>query len=265
MELLNIGCGKRFHSAWTNIDIKPADPAVMACNILEGLPFDSNSFDGVYHSHVLEHLSKAEGERLLRECLRVLKPSGVLRVAVPDLERIARTYLEKLDAAAQRSPEAEADYEWMMLEMYDQTVREKSGGEMASYLQKDHIPNKEFIVQRLGEEAKALLDAPKSKSARRSLPLMQKLKKAVLKSVLGEKGLRALEIGKFRMGGEVHRWMYDRHSLGKLLHTVGFANARVTSPTDSSIQGWNSYHLDTLPDGTVIKPDSLFMEAVKPA
>jgi predicted SAM-dependent methyltransferase len=55
-------------------------------------PLPDASFDLVYSEHMLEHLTYAEGQGCLRECRRVLKPGGVIRVATPSLERIARLY-----------------------------------------------------------------------------------------------------------------------------------------------------------------------------
>jgi predicted SAM-dependent methyltransferase len=47
----------------------------------------------VYSSHFLEHLDQAAGLRLLRESFRVLRVGGVIRVCVPDLEKVVRFYL----------------------------------------------------------------------------------------------------------------------------------------------------------------------------
>jgi hypothetical protein len=73
-----------------------------------------------------------------------------------------------------------------------------------------------------------------------------------------------LELGRFRRRGEIHQWMYDRHSLACLLTQAGFADAAVKGAAESRIPGWAGYCLDTEPDGTTYKPGSLFMEAVKP-
>lgn len=112
----------------------------------------------VYHSHLLEHFAKADADGFLRECFRVLRPQGILRVAVPDLEQIARTYLVALEQADAGSVEWAANYEWMMLELYDQTVRQRSGGEMAAYLSQISVPNVEFVVQRVGHEAQSIME-----------------------------------------------------------------------------------------------------------
>jgi hypothetical protein len=59
--------------------------------------------------------------------------------------------------------------------------------------------------------------------------------------------------------------MYDRYSLSKLLTQCGFHQIVQRSPTDSYIPNWSQFCLDTELDGSVYKPDSLFMEAIKPA
>ncbi len=55
-------------------------------NIDFGLPFRQQTVDYVFSSHFLEHLDKECAQGFLKECLRILKPSGVVRIAVPDLE-----------------------------------------------------------------------------------------------------------------------------------------------------------------------------------
>lgn len=64
------------------------------------LPFREGTIDGIYASHVLEHLHHADALRFLRECLRILKTGGILRLVLPDLEHLAKTYLRSADADA---------------------------------------------------------------------------------------------------------------------------------------------------------------------
>ena len=54
------------------------------------------------------------------------------------------------------------DYEWILLEMYDQTVREKNGGMMRHYLEQNPLPNENFIYQRIGEEGREIIRALRS-------------------------------------------------------------------------------------------------------
>jgi hypothetical protein len=58
--------------------------------------------------------------------------------------------------------------------------------------------------------------------------------------------------------------MYDRYSLKRLLEESGFVDIKQYAANESSIPYWTSFNLDTEPDGTVYKPDSFYMEAVKP-
>lgn len=55
-------------------------------------PLSSESVDCIFTSHVLEHLFPADAELALTECLRILRPGGVLRVVVPDLDRLVDAY-----------------------------------------------------------------------------------------------------------------------------------------------------------------------------
>jgi len=57
-----------------------------------GIPLADGSTDFVYSSHFLEHLFRKDAENLIRESYRVLKPGGVVRIAVPDLEYALSLY-----------------------------------------------------------------------------------------------------------------------------------------------------------------------------
>ncbi len=59
-----------------------------------GIPLPDESVDYVFSSHFLEHLTKAGGEQLMTETLRVLRPGGVVRILVPDLEQAIAAYGE---------------------------------------------------------------------------------------------------------------------------------------------------------------------------
>ncbi|HVZ39077.1 MAG TPA: methyltransferase domain-containing protein [Candidatus Kapabacteria bacterium] len=273
-RLVNLGCGSRYHPSWINIDIEPTGPGVIAHDLSTGIPLKSGECDAVYHSHVLEHLRRSDARAFLTECARVLKPGGIIRIAVPDLERICRAYLTALESALAGDPGAAANYDWMMLELIDQTTRERSGGEMAAFLRSDPLPNRAFILERIGEEGRRMIDSVRARDAahgghgqrppRRSLRSIARGVRARLTGlVTGRSASRALAIGRFRLGGEVHQWMYDRYSLARLLAECGFVDASVRSATDSLIPGWTGYNLDTLEDGSPVKPDSLYMEAVK--
>jgi predicted SAM-dependent methyltransferase len=281
MKYLNLGCGRRFHAEWTNVDFTSTGESVIAHNLTQGIPFPDNSFNVVYHSHVLEHFSKVSAKVFLQECYRVLQPQGVLRVVVPDLEQMAQIYLQALKHASAGSQEWANNYDWILLEMYDQTVRNYSGGEMAAYLFQEDIPNKEFVLKRSGTEGKYLREvghlqrqtpkiAPESKpkqvlrKVHRFIVSPSYRRELLLKLVLGQE-YYTLQIGRFRQSGEVHQWMYDRYSLTRLLEKCGFEKIVIQGATTSYIPDWVNFRLDTEVDGTIYKPDSIFVEAIKPA
>jgi SAM-dependent methyltransferase len=275
---LNLGCGSRYHPDWINIDIVPHGPEVIQHDLSRGIPLPDASCDVVYHAAVLEHMRRSDAAAFLAECYRVLKPGGIMRVGVPDLEKICQLYLSRLAAALNGDEAAAHDYDWIMLELYDQTVREKSGGGMLDYLRQNPLPNETFVYERIGEEGRQLVKTLRQQDSlsrclfstllhrlRRGLrTLPGAAKRRMLWWLLGAEGMRAFDIGRFRLSGEVHQWMYDRYSLAQLLIAAGFQDPRLQDASTSRIPDWTSFHLDTLPDGQVIKPDLFFMEAIKP-
>ena len=118
MKMLNIGCGACRHSDWVNLDLNPNSPDVIALDATKGLPFESNAVDVCYSSHVLEHLSREEATSFIGEQRRVLKNGGVIRVVVPDLERICRLYLAYLDDLVNGSKAQEFRYDYTLLELF---------------------------------------------------------------------------------------------------------------------------------------------------
>lgn len=267
LNCLNLGCGYRFNLEWTNVDFVSTGKDVIAYNLAKGIPFADNSFDLVYHSHVVEHFAKTSATSVIRECHRVLKPQGILRVVVPDLEQIVRLYLTALDKASS-SEQWAANYEWISLELLDQLVRNSKGGDMAVYLSQDEIPNKEFITERFGSEAQKFWQSKRQRD-RQSKSLLKRIKELgvnfqqLLPQPL-QKLYKAIQIGYYRQNGETHQWMYDRYSLAVLLENCGLEQIVLRTATESYIDNWTGFNLDTEPDGSVYKPDSLFMEALKP-
>lgn len=100
MKLLNLGCGatRPKHENWVNIDNLHAvfpDPTVperiqfdgepnyVNADLKDGLPFADGEVDGIVASHILEHLTCQEALKLIRECHRVLRTGGVLRISLP--------------------------------------------------------------------------------------------------------------------------------------------------------------------------------------
>src|SRR5436190_6115031 len=107
------GCGLSAPAGWKNFDVSPTlrlqkipflgkllkrnsktvfPENVQYGDIIKQLPVAENSCDGVYCSHTLEHLSLNDCRISLRNTYKILKPKGIFRCVVPDLEMAARAY-----------------------------------------------------------------------------------------------------------------------------------------------------------------------------
>jgi len=258
--MLNVGCGRRFHADWVNLDLVPSDESVQSCDISKGLPFDDRLFDAVYHSHVLEHLTPGAGRALLAECWRVLRPGGVVRVVVPDLEQIASLYLQKHQQAWDGDGKP-SDYQWMKLELLDQMVRSQSGGQMGRYIVDDSIEDKAFAKMRIGHEfglCDTQVQTVEVSSTRLTrwadawTDLKNKMARRAVRWLLGRQAEVAWEESLFRQQGEIHRWMYDRFSLRELFEASGFEGFQVQGAEESLI------------DRFVVKSESPILFSSKP-
>ena len=115
---VHYGCGPYAPLSWRNFDVSPTlrlpeDPPtrefcaafgarlptwpenVEYGDIVRGLPVAEGSCRAIYCSHVLEHLALEELRTALVNTLRYLKPGGIFRCVLPDLERLAREYLDE--------------------------------------------------------------------------------------------------------------------------------------------------------------------------
>ncbi len=271
--LLNIGCGSRFHRSWNNVDFGSSDPSVIAHDLTQGIPFRDCSFDAVYSAHFVEHVDRAVARFILRECFRVLKTGGRLRIVVPDLEYASTLYLESLRGVLSRETEISREhYEWAVLNLIDQMVRDRGGGEMLEFLRKP-LHDEAFVVSNGGGA-----DVGQFRRSSRNDPGRRKSMGEKLRAVAGLRAAtrairsRALRYAPrwlarraFMQSGERHRWMYDRYSVARLLEDAGFGAIRFHEAHTSDISRFAEYGLDLTPDGAVNKPHSLYVEALKPA
>ncbi|MGH7131743.1 MAG: class I SAM-dependent methyltransferase [Phycisphaerales bacterium] len=120
---LHLGCGLTTPASWLNVDGSlnaklarrpllrkflgslgilsrhqtdvPWATNVFIHDVRKPLPWTEGTFTAVYASHLLEHMYVADANRLLRECFRVLKPGGAIRIVVPDLWDIIDAYQQR--------------------------------------------------------------------------------------------------------------------------------------------------------------------------
>jgi SAM-dependent methyltransferase len=84
---LNWGCGGDCRPGWINSDVKHEPGIDLVCDIRDGLPLESDSVDYAVSIHALPEVPYDDLVPVLTELRRVLKPGGVLRLSLPDLER----------------------------------------------------------------------------------------------------------------------------------------------------------------------------------
>lgn len=95
---VHLGAGGHRLDGWINVDVVREGVDLLA-DFVHSLPFRSASVDFVHSEDLLEHLEVSAGKELLRECHRVLKPGGVMRLLTPDLRAlIHKVYIDR-DAA----------------------------------------------------------------------------------------------------------------------------------------------------------------------
>jgi predicted SAM-dependent methyltransferase len=106
---VNLGCGYRPMKGWVNVDRARGPDVQVVWNLTEGLPFPDSSCSAVFSEHFIEHISKEDAARFLRECCRVLKSGGVLRISTPDAELFLRSYAGDKEFLAHTSFTQEID------------------------------------------------------------------------------------------------------------------------------------------------------------
>jgi SAM-dependent methyltransferase len=120
---VNLGCGEKWLSNWVNVDwswnarirkhrvLKLLVPFLQRSNLINTTikwpsdlilhdirkksPFEDETVDFIYMSQVIEHLKKHEAISCLRECYRILKDEGLVRLVTPDLQFFATKYIER--------------------------------------------------------------------------------------------------------------------------------------------------------------------------
>lgn len=262
---LNLACGSKLiqSSQWINIDFSSPLDGVKSCNILRGLPYTNSSFDLIYSAQFVEHLTLPQLSFVLQECHRVLKPNGIIRLVTPDLEELTSQYLRCLKEV-RNQPDSKIlseQYNWIRLEIFDQVVRDVSGGEMSTFLSNISQECNEFVLKRLGYSH----DNDKVSNHQKKKSIAKRIQSKSMR-LLEDCFLRVLpknyRIGSFRNSGEVHRFLHDEHSLTTELRLNGFSNVARMSHDTSFSPDWHLNNLDII-DNKIDGPFSLILEGTK--
>lgn len=88
---LHLGCGDNVLSGWSNIDLV-GSRKVIAHDLTRELPVESGTIECIYTEHFIEHITRDEAVSLLKECYRLLRAGGVIRLSTPDLRKIFVEY-----------------------------------------------------------------------------------------------------------------------------------------------------------------------------
>ena len=94
-------------------------------DLKKGIPFPNNSADAVYHSHLMEHIDRDAVLLFQTEIFRVLKPGGIQRLCIPDLEQLIREYNKSL-ATDDLTRESSLRHDMSVADIFEQCVRRAS-------------------------------------------------------------------------------------------------------------------------------------------
>lgn len=267
MLFVNIACGDTYVAGWRNLDYAPHSRLVQRANLLERLPFNDSEADVVYSSHFFEHIPRARVDSFCAECFRIIKPGGRIRLVMPDLEEMCRTYLD----LRTQGEHARADF--VVLEMLDQCVRTVPGGELREFYA--HLdPGTgdgiiDFVEQRNGHVVSSGSRTRGSRLGRAIVNpkmFLGKLEELYVNVVLAflPKAFREQNVSRASIG-ERHAWIYDFESLRGRLIDAGFTDVRRMTAATSAIQGFPCDPLDVASDGKPRKgAESMYIEARKP-
>ena len=95
MLKINFGSGPNKLPGWLNVDRAPETGPDVVADLTRPLPFGTGTVDFIHSEDLFAYLGFEGGRDFLRECRRILKPTGVMRLLTPNLERFARMYLEQ--------------------------------------------------------------------------------------------------------------------------------------------------------------------------
>jgi predicted SAM-dependent methyltransferase len=86
---LHVGCGDNELPGWLNTELCPRGSQIFL-DATRRFPLPDGCIEIVYSEHMIEHVPWGGGQAMLRECYRVMKPGGLIRLVTPNLEFLMR-------------------------------------------------------------------------------------------------------------------------------------------------------------------------------
>lgn len=265
-----------YHQEWNNIKFSLLPYASTEfeknCDIRKRISLPGNTFDAVYANHVLEHLKPQEAEDFIRELYRILKSNGLCRIVVPDLEAKCREYLSCLDECYGNPTEKNIqEYNWSVLDLIDQMVREQKGGLMLKTLKNGAVDWNQikstsgdvFNQWKPGFDKETNLGSDAAGRNKMTAKLRGKSLKQMFYAAYRTILLRSFKKDP-RKTREANMWMYDKVSLKLLVESQGFIDYKLKGFHDSGIEHWNRYNFDQSVHGNYPLEPSLYIECMKP-
>jgi predicted SAM-dependent methyltransferase len=94
-RLLQIGSGPHVLEGWLNVDLFPQWPGVLHLDATKRFPIGSNQFDYIFSEHMIEHIPYPQGAYMLKECHRIMRTNGTIRISTPNLAFLIDLYKEE--------------------------------------------------------------------------------------------------------------------------------------------------------------------------
>jgi len=85
---LQVGSGMIALEGWLNTDVIPRRPGVIPLDAAKRFPFRDSTFNQIFSEHQIDQLSFENGRTMFKECYRVLKPGGTIRIACLSLDTL---------------------------------------------------------------------------------------------------------------------------------------------------------------------------------
>jgi predicted SAM-dependent methyltransferase len=109
---LQIGAHVCVLPGWLNTDLYPLSITAVALDATKTFPLPDASFDYVFSEHQLEHIDYSGALNMLKECRRILRPGGKIRLAVPSLDRLVELIQPKRTEVQDRYIRYSTDFWW---------------------------------------------------------------------------------------------------------------------------------------------------------